>query len=78
MLAEIDLGAIEGGETVDKTHAVLDALQTIPGVTATGTISRTPFTGGMHGIPIFRPGTTEFKLNNSALAPYVFTISPGT
>jgi ABC-type antimicrobial peptide transport system permease subunit len=31
----------------------------------------------MHGVPIFRPGTTEFKLNNSALAPYVFTVSPG-
>jgi ABC-type antimicrobial peptide transport system permease subunit len=49
----------------------------IPGVTAVGTVSRTPFTGGMHGIPIFRPGTTEFKLNNSVLAPYVFTMSPG-
>jgi hypothetical protein len=34
-------------------------------------------TGGLHGIPIFRPGTTEFKLNNSVLAPYVFTMSPG-
>jgi hypothetical protein len=77
MLAEIDLGAIEGGGTVEKKQAVLDAVRTIPGVTATGTISRTPFTGGMHGLPIFRPGTTDFKLNNSALAPYVFTISPG-
>ncbi len=77
MLAEIDLGAMEGGGTIEKKHAVLDAMRTIPGVTATGTISRTPFTGGMHGIPIFRPGTTDFKLNNSALAPYVFTISPG-
>ena len=34
-------------------------------------------TGGLHGIPIFRPGTTDFKLKNSALAPYVFTMSPG-
>ena len=40
-------------------------------------MSRTPFTGGMHGVPIFRPGTTEFKLNNSVLAPYVFPMSPG-
>jgi len=40
-------------------------------------VSRTPFTGGLHGIPIFRPGTTEFKLNNSVLTPYVFTMSPG-
>jgi len=77
MLAEIDLGAIEGGQTVEKKHAVLDAMRTIPGVTEVGTISRTPFTGGMHGVPIFRPGITEFKLKNSTLAPYVFTISPG-
>jgi hypothetical protein len=46
-------------------------------VTAVGTVNRTPFTGGMHGIPIFRPGTREFKLNNAVLSPYVFTISPG-
>jgi hypothetical protein len=39
-------------------------------------VNRAPFTGGIHGIPIFRPGTTEFKLNNSVLAPYVFQISP--
>jgi hypothetical protein len=40
-------------------------------------VSRTPFTGGMHGVPIFPPGTIEFKINNSVLAPYVFTMSPG-
>jgi hypothetical protein len=28
-------------------------------------------------VPVFEPGTTEFTLNNSVLAPYVFTISPG-
>jgi len=31
----------------------------------------------MHGVPIFRPGTTDFTLNNSVLAPYVFPMSPG-
>ena len=56
---------------------MIEAVRSIPGVTAAGTVSRTPFTGGLHGIPIFPPGTTEFKLNNSVLAPYVFTMSPG-
>jgi hypothetical protein len=57
---------------------MIEAARSIPGVTAAGTVSRTPFTGGMRGIPIFRPVTTEFKLNNSVLAPYVFTmVSPG-
>ena len=77
MLAEIDLSQFEKGPAVEKKKAIIDAVRTIPGVTAAGTISRTPFTGGMHGVPIFRPGTTEFTLNNSVLAPYVFTISPG-
>ncbi|HEX4807827.1 MAG TPA: ABC transporter permease [Bryobacteraceae bacterium] len=77
MLAEMDLSQVENGAAVEKKKAIIDAVRTIPGVTAVGTISRTPFNGGMHGIPIFRPGITEFKLNNSALASYVFTISPG-
>ena len=56
---------------------MIDAARNIPGATAVGTVSRTPMTGGMHGTPIFSPGTTEFKLNNSVLAPYVLTMSPG-
>ncbi len=71
MLAEIHLSQVE------SSRVIIDAIRTIPGVTGVGTISRTPFTGGMRGTPIFRPGTTEFKLKNSVLAPYVFTISPG-
>ena len=56
---------------------MIEAVRSIPGVTAVGTVSRIPFTGGLHGIPIFPPGTAEFTLNNSVLAPYVFTMSPG-
>ena len=79
MLADLDLSeARQAGDlTVEKEKAMIEAVRSIPGVTAAGTVSRTPFTGGLHGIPIFRPGTTEIKLNNSVLAPYVFTMSPG-
>ena len=79
MLADLDMSeARQAGDlTVEKEKAMIEAVRSIPGVTAAGTVSRTPFTGGLHGIPIFRPGTTEFKLNNSVLAPYVFTMSPG-
>jgi hypothetical protein len=31
----------------------------------------------LHGVPVFPPATTEFTLNNSVLAPYRFTVSPG-
>jgi predicted permease len=79
MLADLDLSQVgqAGGAAAEKKKAMIEAMRSIPGVTAAGVVNRTPFTGGLHGIPIFRPGTTEFKLNNSVLAPYVFTMSPG-
>ncbi|HJY53718.1 MAG TPA: ABC transporter permease [Candidatus Udaeobacter sp.] len=79
MLAQIDLSEMdERGDTLlQKQKAMLGAVQRILGVTAAGAVNRVPFTGGLRGVPIFPPGTTDFNLNNSVLAPYVFTMSPG-
>ena len=77
MVADMDLSEVEGDVPLEKTKAMIDALRSIPGVTAAGTLSKLPFTGGIRGIPVFPPGTTEFSLNNSVLSPYGFTISPG-
>jgi predicted permease len=77
LLAEMDLSEVEGDVPAEKIEAMVDALRRIPGVTAAGTVSRVPFNGGLRGIPVFPPGTTEFTLNNSVLSPYGFTISPG-
>lgn len=79
MLADLDLGQVtQKDETVrEKQKAILEALRRMPGTTAAGAVSRTPFTGGVRGTPIFRPGTTEFKLSNSVLSPIVFQMSPG-
>ena len=85
MLVDMDLGQ-GGGQfagaqasdaVVEKQEAMIETMRSIPGVTAVGAVSRTPFTGGMHGVPIFAPGTSDFKLNNAVLAPYLFTMSPG-
>ncbi len=78
MLAEMDLSA--GPELdipLEKTEAIINALRNIPGVSTAGAASRLPFTGGLRGVPVFPPGTTEFTLKNSVLAPYRFIISPG-
>jgi predicted permease len=79
MLAEMDLRQAEqeGDLALEKQKEMIEAARSIPGVTTVGAVSRTPMTGGMHGIPIFPPGTTEFKLKNSVLAAYRFTMSPG-
>src|SRR5438034_11756252 len=77
MVAEMDWPEVEGNIPLEKTKAMIDAARGIPGVTAAGTTSKVPFTGGLRGVPVYPPGTTDFSLNNSVLAPYVFTISPG-
>ncbi len=77
MVADMDLSEVEGDVPLEKTKAMIDALRSIPGATAAGTLSKLPFTGGIRGIPVFPPGTTELTLNNSVLSPYGFTISPG-
>jgi predicted permease len=79
MLTEIDLSEVEpqGHAPLEKKKAMIDALRSIPGVTAAGAVSKAPFTGGLRGIPVFTPGTTEFTLNNSVLMPLGLTISPG-
>jgi predicted permease len=79
MLAEIDLSEVEpkGDAPLEKKKAMIDAVRNVPGVAAAGAVNRVPFTGGLRGVPVFRPGTTEFTLHNSVLAPYVFTMSPG-
>jgi predicted permease len=79
MLAHLDLSrdVQPGDAAIQKQREILDAMRAIPGVTAVGIVGRIPMTGGMRGVPIFRPGTTDFTINNSVLAPYVFPLSPG-
>jgi len=60
-----------------EQKALIDAARSVPGVTAVGAVNRIPFTGGLHGVPIFQPGTTDFKVNNAVLAPYLYAMSPG-
>src|SRR5438067_10702958 len=77
MLADVDRDVAAVDVPLEKQKAMLQAVQRIPGVTTAGAVNRVPFTGGLRGVPIFPPGTTDFNLNNSVLAPYVYTMSPG-
>jgi predicted permease len=77
MLADIDRDVAAVDVPLEKQKAMLEAVQRVPGVTTAGAVNRVPFTGGLRGVPIFPPGTTDFNLNNSVLAPYVYTMSPG-
>ncbi len=77
MLVDLDLGETEHGGDVTAERALIEAARNMRGVTAVGMVNRTPMTGGIRGVPVYRPGTTEFTLKNYALTPYVFSMSPG-
>jgi predicted permease len=79
LLVEMDLGeaGYEEGAALEKQKEVLEAVGGMAGVTAAGAASRRPMTGGIRGVPVYRPGTTELTLQNAVLEPYVFSMSPG-
>jgi len=78
MLAQMDVAQLAkaGDAALEKEKVMVDTARGIPGVTGVGLVNRMPMTGG-HGTPIYRAGTTEFKLSDAALAPYVYSMSPG-
>lgn len=79
IVAGVGLGLVGtgGGVPLETRRAMVEAVRALPGVTAAGATNRLPMTGGLRGVPVFRPGTTDLTLENAAAAPYVFTLSPG-
>ncbi|MBV9009291.1 MAG: ABC transporter permease [Verrucomicrobia bacterium] len=77
-LTEIDLTDAEanGEASLVQKKAMINALQSIPGVTSAGSLSKPFFTGGRRGTPVFAPGTTELTLKKSLLSALTFAISP--
>jgi predicted permease len=79
MLAEMNLNHVgqAGDLALEKEKAMIEAVRSIPGVTAVGMVNCMPMSCGAKGVPIYRPGTTEFTLNNYALATRLYQMSPG-
>ncbi len=78
LLAQTDLHM--GGHS-DKSapllqKRMLDEVRAIPGVTAVGIIDETPLGTGGSSTPVFRTGTSDFRLSNSAFGAKYFSISP--
>jgi predicted permease len=77
ILVDLGLGETDHAGDLAVEKALVEAGRNIAAVTAAGMVNRTPMTGGIRGVPIYRPGTTEFTLKNYASTPYVFSMSPG-
>jgi len=76
MLASMDLGRLEGGRALEKQKEMIEAVRSIPGVTAVGAVRETPMSWPRRVVPIYRPETTELTPENQALASHVYPMSP--
>src|SRR5262249_46713686 len=74
-LAELDFSMLEDSNVpLETKKAMLEAVRSIPGVTAVGATSRPPLTGSLRAFPVFAPGTADLTLKNSVLSSYNYTI----
>ena len=76
MLASIDLGGLDGDRALEKQKEMIEAVRSIPGVTAVGAVRETPMSWPRRVVPVYRPGTTEFTPEDSALTAHVYPMSP--
>jgi predicted permease len=79
MVAEVDLGmvGVGGDAALAAQKRMIEAVESLPGVTAAGTTNFLPLSGaGMTGIPIYLQGTVDFSLQNQTLGSRVYPVSP--
>ena len=67
---------LEGDRALQKQKEMIEAVRSIPGVTAVGAVRETPMSWPRRVIPVYRPGTTELTAENQALATHVYPMSP--
>jgi predicted permease len=79
MLVETDLNM--GGYTGEAVPAMqkrmIESLETIPGVTAAGTVDRLPLYYGANGTHVFTDKTVDLRPANAAAEVMIYNISPG-
>jgi predicted permease len=77
MLADMDMSEVEQGGGLALQKKIIEAARSVPGVTAAGAVKPVPMSSWMRDIPIYRPGTVEFRMDNYALATFAYRMSPG-
>ena len=75
MLASVDLGTLEGDRALEKQKEMIEAVRSLPGVTAVGAVRETPMSWPRRVTHVYRPGTTELTPENSALTTHVYPMS---
>ena len=79
ILADTDLhmGGHSGASITPVRKRMLEEVARIPGVISVGIIDETPLGTGGSSSPVYREGTTDFRMSNMAFGAKYFSISPG-
>jgi len=79
LLAETDLhmGGHSDASIMQIRKRMLEEVSRLPGVTSVGIIDETPLGTGGSSSPVYREGTTDFRMSNSTFGAKYFSISPG-
>jgi len=79
MLAEADMqmAGYSDKESLPIQRRLIEEASRIPGVTAAGTVSQAPLSGGGSSTPVYREGTADPRPSNAVMVPKYFSISPG-
>jgi hypothetical protein len=67
---------LEGDRALGAQKEMIEAVRSLPGVTAVGAVRETPMTWPRRVTPVFRPGTIELTPENQVLATHVYPMSP--
>jgi predicted permease len=67
---------LKGDRALARQKEMIDAVRSLPGVTAVGAVRETPMSWPRRVAPVYRPGTTELTPENQALTAHVYPMSP--
>jgi len=74
---ELEMGGYSGDQVWVMQRRMLDAVATLPGVTAAGYASRVPLNIGWSDSTVFADSTTDYRPSNAAADAMEYTVSPG-
>ncbi len=77
MDTDLSMGGYRGDRVPAMQKRIVEAMQTIPGVTSVGLADRTPLNGSMRWSSVFAAGATDLRASNAAAEVPIYSISPG-
>jgi predicted permease len=74
---DLSMAGYRGEAVTAMQKRMMDAMETIPGVTAVGLTSVPPLDQGFSTISVYKDESTDLRPANAAASPFIFEVSPG-